>query len=368
MEIILLDKTNEELWNTFCKESDDAWFWHTTYWMDYVTNYGPDFQPQQLSFFVKEDNKFVAICPLILEDHNGGKEFSFSGFGIPVPALAKGLSPKIQKKVQNFIYDYTDQQAQSLGVKKAIFRFSPLAPGFLESELPPANYLTKYGYLDRSFDTQIADISPSIETLKNSVRKGHKYDINKSSRVLDINISYSDSASREMFDLYCEMHRKDAGIYTRSQITYDLMFEWIKLGYAVLLGAKAKETSQFTGFAYFITYKNGIYYASASKKNDLSEVSTAHFILWEAVKWSKERNIKYFEFGWQFYRPTFHYNTSKKECDISEFKRGFGGERIPQIVAEKYYDSELFEKEYRLKIENYKKYLNEKGTEPNENE
>lgn len=143
------------------------------------------------------------------------------------------------------------------------------------------------------------------------------------------------------------------------------MFDWIKMDKAVLIGAKLKEKNQFVGFAYFMKYKNGAYYGSACSDPDLGGLYIAHFILWEAIEWLKSKNIKFLEIGWQFYGSTFHCSASEKECAISKFKRGFGGEQIPQIVAEKYYDLGLFEMQYLSKIESYKSYLNKTtGTVP----
>jgi len=310
-----------------------------------------------MSFFVKENNQYVAVCPLILEDHGGIMKFSFSGFGIPAPALANGLLYKARKKTQDFIFEYIDSEAHLLNVQKALFRFSPLAPGFMEKEYPPSNYIMKYGYIDASFNTQILDITHSIEDIKYCVRKGHKFDINRASRVIDINIFDENTITREVYDLYCELHHKDAGRVTRPKITFDLMFDWIKTGKAALSGAKLKGENKFVGFAYFISYKKGIYYASACSDPAMQEIPIAHYILWESIKWFKNKGIKYFELGWQFYDSTFHYGASEKECSISKFKRGFGGEQIAQIVAEKYYDMETFQKEYTDRIENYRKYI-----------
>jgi hypothetical protein len=158
MEIILLDNGNENDWNEFCLKSSDAWFWHTTYWMHYVILYRPEYNPIQMSFFVKEDNKFIAVCPLILENHDSNKEFSFSAFAVPSPAISDEIGNKKQKKVLDFIFEYIDGQAKSQGVKKASFRFSPLADCCLQSKGCPSNYLLKYGYLDATFNTQILDI------------------------------------------------------------------------------------------------------------------------------------------------------------------------------------------------------------------
>lgn len=357
MDIVLLDNEKKRAWNDFCLESDDAWFWHTADWMDYVIHYRPEYKPSQMSFFVKEDNKFIAACPLVSEEHDGIKEFSFSGFGSPVPALLNGLPARGRKKTQDFIFEYIDSQVKSMGIKKASFRFSPLAPGFIGMKLPPANYLLKYGYLDAAFNTQILDISLPIEELKSNVRKGHKSNISNMSGALEVGVFDNASISRQVYDLYCELHHKDAGRVTRPQKTFDLMFDWIKMDKAVLVGAKLKGKEQYAGFAYFMKYKNGAYYGSACSDPDLKELYIAHFILWEAVKWLKQGDTRFLEIGWQYYAPTFHYPATEKECAISKFKRGFGGEQVPQIVAEKYYDAGLFREQYSSKIENYKAFM-----------
>ena len=175
------------------------------------------------------------------------------------------------------------------------------------------------------------------------------------SRVFD-----SKTITDEGFDLYCKLHHKDAGRVTRSQKTFDLNHEWIKQGKAVLLGAKLKEKDQYVGFSYHIAYKNSAYYASAASDPDCGNMPIAHFLLWASITWLRDKQVKSLEIGWQFYGGELHYKASDKECQIAKFKRGFGGEQVPQLIAEKYYDADLFMKEYLNKIENHKKYLEEK--------
>lgn len=357
MEIILLDNKNENDWNEFCLKSSNSWFWHTTYWMNYVINYRPEYNPIQMSFFVRENNKYIATCPLMLEDHDGIRKFSFSAFAVPSPAMSDEIVNKKQKKVLNFIFEYIDNQVKSLEVKKASFRFSPLADVCVQSKGYPSNYLLKYGYLDATFNTQILDITPDLDQLKSDVRKGHKYDINRASRMLDTYIYDAKTVDRATFDLYCELHYKDAGRVTRPKITFDMMFEWIKMGYAILVGVTLKGKDQFVGFSYHTLYKKGAYYGSACSDPDCGKMPIAHFILWESIRWLRNNGISFFEIGWQFYGSEFHYHTSKKECQISKFKRGFGGKQVPQIVGVKYYDPGFFEKEYMKKMGNYKKYI-----------
>ena len=364
MEILKLDETSKVTWNDFCRESDDAWFWHTAGWMDYCIHYRPDLNPQQLSVFLQEDNRIVAVCPLILEDHNGVRMFSFSGFGMPIPAILNGVGPKARRKYLDHIFEYLDQQAKTHNVQKISFRFSPLTPSFIEPQRPPSNYLLKYGYLDASFNTQVLDITPSLEELKSDIRKGHKYDINRTGKILDGCIYDSTNITEEVYEAYRGLHQKDAGRVTRAGVTFDLMRDWIKNGNAVLVGAKMKDSGRFAGFGYMYMYKNGVYYGSACSDPDDGNLPVAHFILWESVKWFKEHSIKFFELGWQFFNASFHYHASDKERTISRFKRGFGGELVPQLLGEKYFSVELFEKEYAAKIDNYRNYI--KGNKENE--
>ena len=361
MEIILLDNNNAVKWNEACEKSSNAWFWHTTYWMNYVIHYKPEYNPIQKSFFVKENNVIIAVCPLILENDEGQKKFSFSSFAVPSPALSDQIGSKKQKKILDFIFEYIDNQAKMLELKKASFRFSPLSDFSIQSKGYPYNYLLKYGYLDATLNTQILDVSPDPEHLRSDVRKGHKYDINRASKLLEVRIFDAKSIDRATFDLYCELHHKDAGRITRPQITFDMMFDWVKKGYAILVGARLKETERFVGFTYHVIYKQGAYYASACSDPDCGELPIAHFILWESIRWLHNKGKYFFEIGWQFYGSEFRSHTSPKECQISKFKRGFGGEQVPQIVGEKYYDPDFFEKEYMKKLKNYEEYIRNQG-------
>ena len=45
MEIVSLSRPYWEKWNKFCIQSDDAWFWHTTWWMEYALKHNPEYAP-----------------------------------------------------------------------------------------------------------------------------------------------------------------------------------------------------------------------------------------------------------------------------------------------------------------------------------
>ena len=90
MDIIPLTLDRYEDWDAFSLSCDDAWFWHTTAWLDYTLAYRPDLTPTSKSFMVIDGGRVQAICPLIVEERLAGeagktvREFSFGGgFGPP---------------------------------------------------------------------------------------------------------------------------------------------------------------------------------------------------------------------------------------------------------------------------------------------
>ena len=92
MNIIPLTQKNHSIWNQFCVCSDDAWFWHTTRWIEYTLNYSPQLYGDNKSFMVSDGDRILGIFPLIVENNGVGnnivREFSFGGsFGV-TPALS----------------------------------------------------------------------------------------------------------------------------------------------------------------------------------------------------------------------------------------------------------------------------------------
>jgi len=66
-EIVELTENKRELWNRFCLESSEAWFRHTTYFLEYAQNCRFDRKSKNLSFMVYQNSKIAAIVPLIMQ-------------------------------------------------------------------------------------------------------------------------------------------------------------------------------------------------------------------------------------------------------------------------------------------------------------
>lgn len=350
MIIQKFDFKNSEAWDRFCQESDDAWFWHTSSWIEYNLVYRPELAAKSFSFFVIEGKKILAICPLILENIKPGREFSFGEIPGPVPAFANNLSKRQKERIQKVVYSEIDELAAQNKIMRASFRSAVLNPSFVASKEYPHNLLLKYGYLDSSLNTQIIEVSQPIEILRSNLRHGHDSDITRAAKVLRAEIYDQKNITRAIFDAYADLHHKAAGRVTRPQATFDMMFEFIKSGYAFL--AAASKGQSFIGFSYFIRYKNNVYYGSSCNEIDVN-LPITHSIQWRAIEWMHENGCKFYEIGWQQYGPTLQDFPSPKEVDISHFKRGFGGFTVPLFMGEKFYGKEYFLSIYKERLTKY---------------
>ncbi len=358
MEIVELKPNKYKDWDSFCLESDDAWLWHTWAWLEMNLNFKPKSKPISKSFFTLENNKMVAICPLILETCDNIKEFSYGGGYGPVPALANCLTKKFKEKIFKFIFDYMDGLAKKNKVKRIKRKFPVLNKSFIETGEQKANYLMKFGYLDDSLNTQVIDLRKDPDELRLDLRHGHDSDIDRASVLLKEEIFDKNNITEKIFNEYVSLHLKAGGKARkdRPRRTFEIMYELIKKDEAFLVGAK--KDNKFVGFSYFFLFKDNIYYGSSCNDENARNIPVAHFIQWSAIKWMNQKKYKFYELGWQYYLPTLSDFPTEKEIDIARFKRGFGGFATSLFRGEKYYDKKYFLKTYQARITEYAKSLN----------
>lgn len=174
-----------EDWDALCSESRDAWFWHTTRWLEYNLVYRPEIHAISHSFLLFYNSKLVAICPIIIQDMNlnefSGKSISFpSGHGV-LPAIASDTSKEASKSIWKECSEMIDSIAERNYVKHASFRISPLTESGQDLiELSEKlNILRRSNYIESIALTLIIDLNKDKHTLKNEMRKGHRYDVKR---------------------------------------------------------------------------------------------------------------------------------------------------------------------------------------------
>jgi len=358
--IVPLDGEHYDDWDAVCRASQNAWFWHTTKWLDYTLAYNPALESKSCSFLLYENSNAVAAVPLLIErNQNGGAaslEFSFGGGWLPSPVCIAGLSSKKEKKIFKAVFDHIFALAREKGVARVRCRSNPFADlqSGLKGFIPAA---IQYGFATYLLPTQIIDIKKNPADILKEMRKGHRSDIKKAAKELESIIVSKENISSDLFGAYQKLHTKAAGGQTRPSVTFEMMYEWIKNGVGVLFGAALDGVR--ISFAYVNIYKDCAYYMSACNDPEIQNLPLAHFVQWQILKWLHAQNFNYYEIGWQFYSNTEIFPASAKEVAISRFKRGFGGVTVPIAFSEKFFSSQDYTAISRERMANFSKVLPE---------
>tara|TARA_B100000029_G_C17571966_1_gene956904 strand:+ start:908 stop:1987 length:1080 start_codon:yes stop_codon:yes gene_type:complete len=355
MEIVSLGRQYWEKWNEFCIQSDDAWFWHTTWWMEYTLKHNPELLATSKSFFITDGSRILAICPLIMEEHVyqglSHREFSYSGsYGIS-PATANELSAKGRRAILRLLFDHIDSLAINNNVERMSLRCSPLSPSYSISNAPQSNWLMRYNLMDVSLNTQVIDLGDDLDNIRRSMRRDIRKQIDNASRSLTVKIFNNENITHDIFEQYRALHCLASGRVTRPASTFEMMYSWIKMGFAVLFGAVLDD--EYVGFFFVTTYKSGAYNGSSCRDPNHHKIPIGHFLRWEIARWLKEQDFEYYEIGIQQYNWLLHDFPSQKEINISEAKRGLGGLTIPLFQAEKYYSKEYFMQILQNRVDHY---------------
>ena len=163
--------------------------------------------------------------------------------------------------------------------------------------------------------TQVIDLTVSMEQLWRGVRKSYQSLINKGFRTYDVEISDDILA-------YQHLHALANGVQPRPDETYAQQGNWLASRNGLLVMADIPGVERYVAAAYWILYCDEAYYASGPS----IEKNVQHAVIWKSLELLKAMGVRLAELGDIGWRTT-------KEEGISKFKRGFGGYAVPFTVV-----------------------------------
>ena len=304
------------------------------------------------SFVYLENNKVAACVFLPVEKENKDSDIKSikiecDGDFILAP-LCKNKN--IEKKVFNLIDDIAKKNA----VSKIMFHIDPL-----EREKRSFNYLQKYNYLASSILVYFIDTRKGKDLLA-LCREGCRKLIRPLLKNNDFSIFYIDKENSDynIHKLYEKLHHKCAGRVTRPQWTFDNQFEELRQGHAVLFGLRYRNKE--VAFCYFSYNANKAVYSSGADDPEYDKLPLYHLLIYYAMKYFQERGIDFIDVG-QPSSPSnqFFYYPDEKQLKIALFKRGFCGEYAEDLRGIKYFSKDVFEKDIKDFVKNYKNSIQE---------
>lgn len=330
MEIEFLDEKNSSEWDAFCLKTPGAWFRHTTAWARYSACCRFDSDARIRSFMVKQNNRILAAVPLIAEYDFRNRErtcFAMYGDRTPLPAFDTA-SPFSPKSVMDAVAEQIAAIAHEERVAFGSFFVDPLI-GF--------DYVRDffwYNLLGPSATCSLGTVNvvnllESEEEILRKMRKGHKAAIKAVYRDGGFHVDLFDrtNITREMLLKFKEIHRKDAGRQTRTDASWDCMYDWISAGQAFLALLWLDEIGDYACGALIMTYKDAAYYGSfATLDSRLLKGCGGYAVQWSVIRRLKADGCRIYNMGRNYFGVE-----SGKLHEIAKYQRGFRTVEYPEI-------------------------------------
>lgn len=331
MEIEYLNQSNQAQWDDFVEKSSSAWFRHTRDWQKYSSCCRFDSNTRNFSFMVKQDGKIQAAVPLLAEYSYPEMTFdAFSMYGDYTPLAAFADDSNVSRaNVVEAIMDRIRKIASENGIRYGKFIIDPLIEYPYFKDFAPFDLLEEGASL--SFKTtNIIDLTADLDTIIRRMRKGHKAAIKQVAKLPGYHVEVYDNTNitMEKVLIFKEIHKKDAGRQTRTDASWECMYEWIRDGRGTLVMLYLDELQGYGAAALVMHWKKSAYYASFGTLDSYFLGGHAgHIIQWEAIKHLKAKGIERYETGDNYYG-----SEDPKLHEIGKYKKGFRSAEVPKIT------------------------------------
>ena len=192
-------------------------------------------------------------------------------------------------------------------------------------------FLSKNKFKLKPITTRVIDLSQSEIDLKRDIRKRYKSFINWGMSNLKIEVHDKSNIQWEIIEIFRELHIKAAQRETRSIETWRKQFDAITNGLAFCITGYLNE--ELATAAYFLCPHNICNYGVSASNRALFDKPMSHALIWKAILESKKRGKYFFDIG-QTYFANSEISKTKKEKDIANFKKGFGGKLVINYLIE----------------------------------
>jgi hypothetical protein len=162
------------------------------------------------------------------------------------------------------------------------------------------------------------DLEIGEEGLTRNIRKSYRSLVNWGRKNLKLAYVSERNPDRKLFDLYQNFHLQIAGRRTRSQASWDAMFDWIVNGGGELSLSWLDSGDLVNGLMVVDGTTTANYASGVSDRNHFDK-PLAHWPLLNAILRSRARGMKWFDLGDIPAQGT----VTDKEYTIGYFKRGF---------------------------------------------
>jgi RimJ/RimL family protein N-acetyltransferase len=239
--------------------------------------------------------------------------------------LARDTPAPMRAGAEGVLRKWLADAAVASQIERMVFR-DQLIDGGLS---PLAHWALDHGASVESEFTQIVDLTTDETTLWRGLTKSCQWAVNWGRKNMTLKVRRDYQALEELRALHLEA----AGGATRKAATWELQGEMMANDEAFVVTAELNGGPVVSAALFQLSHGHCYYGVSASDRQ-LFDKPLSHAIIWEAMRHTRERGCRRFCLGSQVWER-FHWHLaapSRKEVNISKFKRSFGGHSRPEFV------------------------------------
>lgn len=232
-------------------------------------------------------------------------------YGMPTLLKMSGEMPqKLLRAVLRAAAEYLRQTAA--GAKYWLIR-EPISV----SASPVGEFLLSEGAAPSISPQAVVDLSLSNDEIYRHVRKSYRSLINWGRKNISLSYVNSESAQRAEFDAFQEFHRQVAGKVTRSQESWDVMYDHVCRGNGELSLGRLDDGSLVSAVLLMQGPSDAVYSSGVFDRTKFDK-PLAHWPVYNSLLRAKERGKVVCSLG----PIPSGANVSKTDIDIAQFKRG----------------------------------------------
>ena len=237
------------------------------------------------------------------------KQPIFSYFGLPVPVIESSFSSVSEK---NKAYKELIMKLNEIFYSE---HFEELK--FYDNDYLCAAYFLKISKNEIEYNSYI-DLNLSEQQIKTNIRKSYKSLVNWGEKNLEFSLINCDNPDYSKFLSFKNFHIATAGRKTRSDRSWDLQFESIKLNEAYLILGYLSD--KIVSSSLIMYGKNEAYYGVGVYDRELmsKNVAVGHYNILLAIYHAKKIGLKSINLGF-----IMNDAEDEKEKNIFRFKSGF---------------------------------------------
>lgn len=267
--------------------------------------------------FLHEGRPVLGLQMAEIPNRDGAE---LSWLGRPVLLLQdRSLDASVRQKTGKDMKAWFCEQLEQRRIQRMHFR-DYLADGELSYF---GRLLLDLGGHAEPYFTQIVDLSAGIEVLWRTVAKGSRWGINWGRNNMTLSVLDRSNVSAADMEAFRALHIEAAGRETRSRLSWEMQLEMIQQSEAFMVFG-VLDGALVSGALFSLSPRSCIYGVSASRR-DLFDKPISHAVVWAGIEHAARIGCIEFELGKQVFPGQDADRLSKKELDISNFKRWFGG-------------------------------------------